>query len=143
MKNVEDYIDRLYEDWTTHGKIIIALDYDDTISQWRFASKEDCIEVIKLVKMAKETGAYVVIHTACAPDRYSEIRSYCQENGLEVDSINENPIDLPYGNHRKVFANIFLDDRAGLLEAMTILETAMYRKRGADFNNSLTEQTML
>lgn len=143
MKSIQNYIDRLYDEWITHGKIIVAVDYDDTISPWRFADQEECNKVISLVKRVKASGAYIVIFTACAPDRYGEIKQYCETLGLHIDSINENPIELPYGLHKKVFANIFLDDRAGLAESMEILETAMYRKSGYDFQNNITEQNAM
>lgn len=130
-KNPESikYYDRLVNEWQTHGKIIIGIDYDDTISPWKFKDF-DYEEIIKILKEAKNTGAYLVIFTACRPDRYDEIRQYCTSKGLEIDSINENPIDLPYGHEKKIYANIFLDDRAGLNEALNILEHAMYTIRG-------------
>jgi hypothetical protein len=78
----------------------------------------------------KSTGAFIVINTACNPDRYDEIRRYCADKGLEIDGINETPIPLQYGNHKKIYANIFLDDRAGLAQSLDILTTAMYKTRG-------------
>jgi hypothetical protein len=54
---------------------------------------------------------------------------------LEIDGINKTPIDLPYGNDKKIYANVFIDDRAGLNEALNILEMAMYRVRGSRNNN--------
>jgi hypothetical protein len=127
------YESRLYQEWKQHGKIIIAVDFDDTISPWKFKDTEDLQQLdktIQLLRVAQETGAYVVIFTACNPDRYDEIKSYCSSKKLTIDSINNTPLDLPYGNHGKVYANIFLDDRAGLLESMSILEKVMYMIRG-------------
>ena len=109
------FLDRLVTEWEQHGKIIIACDYDDTISPW---------------KTAKFTGAYLVIFTACDTQRYDEIKSYCKSKDLEIDSINQTPIDLPYGKNGKVYANIFIDDRAGLNESLNILESATYIIRG-------------
>ena len=130
-KNPESipYLERLEEEWKMHGKIIIAVDYDDTISPWKM-HKSNFRNVIEILKAAKITGAYIVIFTACNKDRYQEIMDYCLSNGLEIDSINETPIDLPYGNSGKIYANIFIDDRAGLNESLNILEFAMYRVRG-------------
>ena len=132
------YVDRLESEWIQHGKIIIGVDYDDTISPWRM-NEFDFDSVIKTLKVAKETGAYIVIFTACNEERYPEIISYCQSKGLEIDRINETPIELQYGNKSKIYANIFIDDRAGLLESIDILELAMYRVRGtraSKFNDS-------
>jgi hypothetical protein len=127
------YVGRLFDEWVQHGKIIIAVDYDDTISPWKWNSvddQEDMAYVIELLKKCKYTGAYVVVWSACNPDRFDEIRGYCKDKGLEIDSINQNPIDLPYGKDKKIYANIYLDDRAGLKEALAILETTMYQVRG-------------
>jgi hypothetical protein len=91
----------------------------------------DFKRVFEILNTAKQTGAYVVIFTACKEDRYPEITKYCLDNGLEIDGINTTPIDLPYGNNKKIYANIFIDDRAGLNESLNILEMAMYRIRGS------------
>lgn len=118
------YVKRLYDEWVKHGKIIIGVDYDDTISPWSLNTQEECDEVLKELILAKNTGAYIAIFTACDPSRYPDIVSYCDSKGLKTDSINENPIQLPYGNHSKIYANIFIDDRAGINEALTILQLA-------------------
>lgn len=123
------YVDRLESEWEQHGKIIIGVDYDDTISPWKM-NDFDFESVIKILKVAKETGSYIVIFTSCNEERYPEIISYCQSKGLEIDRINETPIELQYGNRSKIYANIFIDDRAGLLESLDILEMSMYRIRG-------------
>jgi hypothetical protein len=137
-EKVMKYVDRLETEWEQHGKIIIGVDFDDTISPWRM-DDFDFDTVIKTLKTAKETGAYIVIFTACKPDRYPEIATYCESKGLEIDRINETPIDVGFGNHAKIYANIFIDDRAGLHEALDILTLAMYRVRGkkaSKFNDS-------
>lgn len=136
-KNPESlpYLERLEEEWRTYGKIIIACDYDDTISPWKMQNR-DFKRVFEVLKFAKETGAFVVIFTACKEDRYAEITKYCLDNGLEIDGINKTPIDLPYGNDKKIYANVFIDDRAGLNESLNILEFAMYRIRGKRRNET-------
>ena len=130
-KNPESlpYLERLEEEWKTYNKIIIACDYDDTISPWKMQNR-DFKRIFEVLITAKQTGAYVVIFTACKEDRYPEITKYCSDNGLEIDGINKTPIDLPYGNDKKIYANVFIDDRAGLNESLNILEMAMYRIRG-------------
>ena len=129
------YLERLEEEWRQHGKIIIAVDYDDTISPWKLRGF-DPKRAIDVIKIAQQTGAYVVIFTACKPDRHPEIMTYCESIGIKVDAINKTPIDLPYGNDAKIYANIFIDDRAGLNEALNILEFATYRIRGSRSNHS-------
>ena len=123
------YLERIISEWKQYGKIIIGVDYDDTISPWKMEEVSDFDRVISILKEAHSTGAYIVIFTACNPDRFPEILEYCKKNNLPIDSINQNPIDLPYGRHSKIFANIFIDDRAGLNESLEILEQAIYRVR--------------
>lgn len=125
--NMERYINRLTKEWKEHKKILLACDFDDSLSPWKF-DDFNYQEVFKLICEAKELGAYIVIFTACKEDRYDYIRKYCKEvGGFEIDGINENIIELPYGNNRKIYYNHLLDDRAGLMQAMAILSIAMMR----------------
>lgn len=128
MELTNKYVDRLRKEWEQYGKIIIAVDFDDTISPWKW-SKEELQDTINVIKEAQSVGAYVAIFTACSPDRYKEISEYASSLGIRVDSINQNPIEVPYGNNNKIYANIFLDDRAGLEEAKDILKTCIYLQR--------------
>lgn len=116
--------ERLVNEWMEHGDIVLAVDYDDTIFHWRHTSEKRCLEILSLVKWVKTTGAHIMIHTCSDKDRHEEIRSYCLSHGLVVDSINENPIDLPYGTQGKPYYNWQLCDRSGLDYAVTVLEEA-------------------
>ena len=121
----QKYVDRLIREWQKHGCIIIGCDYDDTISPWGFEDFELFDRVIKLIEKAQLYGAYLVIFTASDKESYPDINKFCKEKRLRVDSINTNPIPLKYGHHGKIHANIFLDDRGGLNEALYILEEAL------------------
>jgi len=128
------YLNRLVEEWETHGKIIIAVDFDDTVSPYRYNDDEAAKQYDKiwaLLRDCQQTGAYIVCHTACNPDRHNDIRDVFGLHGISDVCINKTPIDLPYGKEgSKVYANIFLDDRAGLGEAVEMLEAALYIQRG-------------
>lgn len=132
MTTRNKYIDRLYNEWKQHSKIIIGVDFDSTISPYHTIDNDsDIHRCIKLLKTAKETGAYIVLYTCCGEDRYDSIISYFHTTfSFPPDSINRNPIELPYGNQSKPYCNIYLDDRAGFIESMDILESAMYLIRG-------------
>ena len=131
MENTNKYVVRLYNEWKQHGKIVLSLDYDSTLFPYHTIDNQDDIDrTIHLAKLARETGAYIVIFTASDPSRYPEIMEYCQKIGIQVDSINKNPIDLPYGTNGKIYYNINICDRSGIYEALDILETEMYMVRG-------------
>jgi hypothetical protein len=130
------YIKRLTEEWVTHGKIIISIDFDDTLFAWKSGfNKEDIERTIKLCQEAYLTGAYLVIFTASNIERYPEIQAYCEEIQLPISAINTNPIPLPYGNNGKIYYNINLCDRSGLVDALDILEAAMYQMRSYQISN--------
>jgi hypothetical protein len=125
------YVDRLANEWEKYGKIIVAVDFDDTISPWGFdAGYIASTGIVPLLRRCQEVGIYTVCFTACAADRHDEVRRVFESHGLALDSINSNPISLPYGNQNKIYANIFLDDRAGIIESLRILEAAMLKRIG-------------
>lgn len=128
--NKQESIERLSKEWKEHGMLCIAVDFDDTIYPYKSSSQQHCDHVINLVKLARQTGAYITIWSACNEDRYPEIQEYCNKKDLIIDSINKNPIELPYGNNKKIYCNIYIDDRAGLQESLEILETCIYKQRG-------------
>jgi len=132
IKFSNKYAERLYNEWITHGKIIIGTDFDSTISPYGVIENLQDIEDCKqLLRDCKLVGCYIVVHTACNVDRYENIKQYCAEQGIIVDTINETPIpELPFGkNGSKPYCNIFLDDRAGFIQALEILEEVMYKVR--------------
>lgn len=118
------YVNRLLNEWKQHGKIIISVDFDDTIYPYNnnLENKEDIKRTIELIQLAKYIGAYIVIFTASPNDRHLFIQEYCDSIKIPVDSINRNPIDLPFGKEGKIYYNINLCDRSGLQESLNILE---------------------
>lgn len=138
---MQKYIDRLVTEWQTHGKIIIGADFDSTLSPYpTIQNDEDIRRCIKLIKLAQETGAYVVIYTCCDPGRYEDIIGFVTNNGIRVDAINRNPIDLPFGHNSKPYCNIYLYYRSGFIQAMDILEQSLYIVRGNKQKDNLLNQ---
>lgn len=135
---MKKYIERLFNEWKEHGNIIIGLDFDDTIFPYR-EDITDHEEVIATVKLAVSTGARVIIYTGSAPDRYDFIKSYCDKIGIKITAINENII-IPFGDNRKIYCNVYIDDRAGLTEALNILRQATYLYRAHKITESITNE---
>lgn len=111
---------RLYAEWQKHPRLVLAVDFDSTVFPWKDDSTHT--RVLSLVKKAQEAGFYIVIFTASAPERHQFMMTYLENRYIYVDSINKNPIDLPFGNHGKIYYNLLLDDRAGLGQACDTLE---------------------
>ncbi len=131
----QKYLDRLINEWAAHGKIIIGVDFDSTISPYHtLDNDEDIKRAIKVLSDCQAVGCYTVIHTACRPDRYEDILTYCDKIGLKVDTINKTPINMEYGQSgSKPYCNHFLDDRAALPASLDILEEAMYKQRARNY----------
>lgn len=120
----QNCIDRLYQEYLTHKKLIVALDFDDTI--FAFKNKNSThTKVLDLIRRCNKLNFYVVIWTASDESRFNLIKDYCREENVKISGINENPIVLKYGNNRKIYYNICLCDRSGLSAAYEILSKVL------------------
>ncbi|XZN14524.1 hypothetical protein ACSW9O_15770 (plasmid) [Clostridium perfringens] len=117
--DIENTYKRLKAEFLRYKKLIVAVDFDDTIYDYHNKAREYNM-VINLLKKIKPY-AYIVIFTASKEDRYKEIKNYCHSINLKIDSINENIkfLNIPSGG--KIYYNILLDDRAGLRESYYLL----------------------
>jgi hypothetical protein len=127
-------VSRLVKEWKKHNDLIIACDFDDTICPWALEGDYDAR--IAILKRAQELGTTLIIWTATTPGRYDFIREYCKSKGLNIYGINKNKEGLPYGNNGKIYANIFLDDRAGMTQAFQMLEQAIEQRESSSFKIS-------
>jgi hypothetical protein len=119
--STSNIVKRLHKEYKKHPKLIIAVDFDDTVYDFhKLGALHE--RAINVVKQCNVLGFYVVLWTASAPERYSLMNEYMHEHGIQVDAINKNPIKLPFGNNGKIYYNILLDDRAGLGQALDALE---------------------
>jgi hypothetical protein len=119
-------VKRLWDEYVKHRKLIVAFDYDETVFDYHKKGRT-YEKVINLLRECQDLDFYLVLFTACDPSQYEDQRNYLRELGIEIASINENPIDLPFGNNGKIYYNILLDDRAGLGQAVDILQTLVTR----------------
>jgi hydroxymethylpyrimidine pyrophosphatase-like HAD family hydrolase len=119
-KNLPDLFEKISKVYAEHGDIIIAVDFDDTIYDWKCAGF-DCDYVVDLIiRCIKQLNAKVILFTC----RYSEALDFaikhCKEIGIPLYGINENP-DFPYTSS-KPFYNVLLDDKACLSHVCEVLE---------------------
>lgn len=120
--NTDNCVNRLVNEFYAHKKLIIAVDFDSTVSPWPLKSKSTHNKVLDLLRQCNQLEFYVVVFTASAPERYDCIKDFFRQNEIKLDGINKNPINLPFGNHGKIYYNILLDDRAGLGQAAETLK---------------------
>lgn len=124
--NNENCVERLIAEWRKHPRLIVALDYDDTVFDWRSVGSDHKV-VLDLIRECQKLNFYIVMWTASDPARFPFIQEFMRNAGIDVSSINENPIELPFGNHKKIYYNILLDDRAGLSASVKILQRVINR----------------
>ena len=107
--------ERLLNEWRQHNNLIIAYDFDYTVYPYTNTG-HTYFQVIELLRRCKKVGATFIVSTAASPSRYQSISEYLTANDIPFDYINENTPLTPFAG-RKVYANILLDDRAGLSSA--------------------------
>lgn len=113
-------VSRLIDTYLKNDQIIIAYDFDDTVRPFYGT---DCNEVVELLKRAKAVlNPYFILYTSNADIEY--IKKYIKENDIPCNSINENAEFINFDKFgKKLYYNIFLDDKCGLRAAMDALET--------------------
>ena len=74
--------------------------------------------VVNLLRLWRPYANYIVF-TASPEYRFKYIKDYLTKNNIPFDTINSEILERHYT--RKVYYNVFLDDRAGLGEISEIL----------------------
>lgn len=103
--------------------MVIAVDFDGTICSdaWPKCGKPNYGVVSRLIQMQRD-GHKIMLWTCRSDAMLAEAIEYCRELGLEFDSVNDRPNPDPDSEgypvvsglrkYRKVFADIYIDDRA-------------------------------
>lgn len=122
---------RLIEEYQKYGSIVIAYDFDDTVYDFHKKGRI-YTKVIKLLIDLKSINCFLICWTGQEDTDF--VKSYLTENNIPFDTINENP---PFykSNNRKVYANAYLDDRAGLNQVYNEL-TELIKFAQKDYENS-------
>lgn len=122
------YILKLVETWKEHGKIIICVDFDNTIFPYYSFEDELCHTIIDTLHEALALGARLILYTCRDGEDLEYAINYCKRKGLEFEQVNNHIISLP-SQSNKPYCNIMLDDKAGLCSALYILQGAIRRYR--------------
>lgn len=101
---------------TLEKRDIIAVDFDGTLceNQWPEIGLPNT-KLIKELIYRRKQGDKLILWTNRVDDKLENAVNWCKEQGLEFDAINDNLPEIveSFGsNSRKVFANIYIDDRA-------------------------------
>lgn len=100
---------------------IIAVDFDGTLCN-------DCYPeigapnriLIDALHRLKKQNCQLILWTCRCGDRLTEAVEWCRQHGLEFDAVNANVPQIieKYGSDsRKIYADIYLDDRSRCLKS--------------------------
>ena len=99
---------------------IIAVDFDGTlcVNEWPGIG-EPVAEMLAFCTAKKAAGVRLILWTNRTGDRLAEAVDWCRLRGLEFDAVNANLqecIDVFGGDCRKVYADMYIDDKAAKLD---------------------------
>lgn len=108
--NPENAQTRLFEEYQKYSSIVIAYDFDDTVYDFHKKGRT-YTKVIELLRNLSELNCFLICWTG--QEDLGWVKSYLMEHQIPFHSINENP-PFHASKSRKIYANAYLDDRAGL-----------------------------
>lgn len=95
--------------------LIFAVDFDGTLFDDAYPEiGAPRYDVIEYVKIQRKAGARLILWTCRTGDLLNAAVKRCEEVGLIFDAVNENLPEIieEFGSDtRKVFANVYIDDR--------------------------------
>lgn len=98
------------------NKIIIAVDFDGTLCEDNYPNIGNPIQTtINFIKKQKNAGNTIILWTCRQGEYLAAAVDWSKSQGIVFDYINENTTQnvAKYGNNpRKVFADIYIDDKA-------------------------------
>ena len=114
-------LQRLISQYQKQDKLIVAYDFDDTVSPYWCAN---CTQVQSILRRLRDNiDTYFIVYTS--NDDHDKIKKFLTTNDIPFDSINENAPFAPT-KEGKLFYNVFLDDKAGLGEVVNTLDQFLY-----------------
>jgi 2-hydroxy-3-keto-5-methylthiopentenyl-1-phosphate phosphatase len=128
--------------------MIIAVDFDGTLCEndWPEIGEPN-EELIDNLKQYQRKGVKIILWTCRVGNLLDYALSWCQTRGLIFDAVNENLPEIieKFGSDtRKVYADIYIDDRATAVNLYNILtnmqiSTGQYLKLATIVNEILED----
>jgi len=113
----ENCYQRLKDEFIKYGKLIFCVDFDDTLYDFHGYGRTYS-NVIDLLQRW-ENYSEVIIFTGNNADKNNMISDYLKNIGIKFKGINCDS-SVSFGG-RKVYANVYIDDRGGLPTVYRIL----------------------
>jgi len=116
--NAENSLARILDEYQKYKTLVVAFDFDDTVYDFHKKGRL-YTEVVNLLRALKEINCYLICWTG--QEDLGFVKHYLIENDIPFNSINENP-PFHISTSKKVYANVYLDDRAGLKQVFEELK---------------------
>jgi len=126
-------VDRLLKEYYDHGKIIVAFDFDGTVCDYNHENPQPTLErpaYEEICQLIRDLAPYsYLIGWSCRCNGETDwedsgaqdlAEQWLKNHNVPYDAFNEDGV-VNYGG-RKIYANIFLDDRAGMGATVEILK---------------------
>lgn len=112
--------------------IIYAVDFDGTLCESNFPEigEPNKALISRLIKRKKK-GHRIILWTCRVGERLREAVDWCKQFGLEFDAVNENLPEIVAewgGESRKIFADVYIDDKAVNKPVYNVPYRALERK---------------
>lgn len=95
---------------------IIAVDFDGTLCENKCPDiGRPNKDMLNYIKKRRRNGCKIILWTCRTGKMLEDAVAWCKEQGLEFDAVNENLPEILEefgGDSRKIFAHIYIDDRA-------------------------------
>jgi len=94
------------------NKPILAIDFDGTIVEHEFPEiGKEIPGALQTLKQLKAVGCHLILWTCREGKPLSDAVLWLRKNGVEFDVYNQNFNPAPDFNPKKVYADIYFDDR--------------------------------
>lgn len=98
----------------------IAIDFDDTLAKYDPACPGEIgkpiLRNIQLAVRLQRKGHKLILWTCREGESLTRAVQWCEDTGLHFDAVNENirtdPETMRWPNSRKVYADLYIDDKA-------------------------------
>jgi hypothetical protein len=116
--NPENSSNRLVDEYKKYGTLVVAFDFDDTVYDFHKKGRIYS-DVIQLLQGLKSINCYLICWTGNEDSEM--VINYLLQNKIPFDALNNNP-PFHKSESRKIYANAYLDDRAGLKQVFDELK---------------------